>query len=145
MANQGADSPVFDLSGALDDLFDFEREIDALTGVSVPRAADAMASAFEAAGDRIEKALSGAARSGKLDFETLVGGILSDLARLASQGLLDQVSGGRASGSGGSSQGQAVSVSLNLAAGQDARSITAAQGQIASAIARAVQSGGRWS
>jgi hypothetical protein len=143
MVNENSGGQSFDLSGALDDLFDFEREMDVFTGVSIPRAADQMASAFEMAGDRIEQALGRAARSGKLDFEALVTGLLTDLARFGTQGILDQVLAGR--GAGASQQAQPVSITMNLASGQDARSLSAAQGQIASVIAQAVQSGRRWS
>ncbi|WP_291844067.1 phage tail tape measure C-terminal domain-containing protein [Maricaulis sp.] len=65
------------------------------------RAAEALETAFERAGSRIEQALGRAARSGEADFSRMTEAILADLARLAAQqvierplaGLIDRVLG----------------------------------------------------
>lgn len=49
-----------------------------------------------------------------------------------------------ASGARQSGGGQGIAITVNVAAGADAASILAAEGQIAAALARAVQAGGRY-
>ena len=133
---------VFDLSGALDDLFEFETTLKAVSDVEVPHAADAMALAFEDAGDRIEQALTRAARTGEVNFENLVSSILADLARLAANAVLDQVF---LQARGGVAQAAPVAINVTMPEGSDAASLISAQGQIASALGQAIASGSRWS
>ena len=131
----------FDLSGAFDELFDFEREMEMLSDVIVPRSADAMADAFEQAGERIEQALSRAAKTGEVNFEGLISSVLSDLARLGVGSVLDQVIGGIAGGA----SAPPVSVNITMPEGADVDTIFAAQGQIASSLSQLMASGARWS
>ena len=131
----------FDLSGAFDDLFDLEREMQNLTDVIVPKSADTMAEAFEQAGERIEAALAQAARTGEINFEGLITSVLSDLARLGVGAVLDQVIGGVAGVSGA----PPVSVNISMPEGADVDSIFAAQGQIASSLSQLLASGAHWS
>ncbi len=51
---------------------------------------EALAAAFEAAGQRIEAALAGAAHSGEADFRRMAEAILRDLARIAAEAILLQ-------------------------------------------------------
>lgn len=141
MTNDTGQAEAFDLSSAFESVFDFEKELENLSGVTVPRTADAMAEAFEQAGGRIEDALSRAARTGQVDFENLVTSILADLARIAANAVFDQVAGGLFGGG----QSAPVSVNITMPEGADAGSIISAQGQIAAALGQAVLSGGRWS
>lgn len=141
MAND-RDEGGFDLSGTFDQLLEFETRLDDITGITMPQMADAMAGAFEAAGERIETALSRAARTGQLDFEQMVTGILAELARLAAHAVFDQFT---SAFSGGAPQNPPVSFNITLPEGGDAGSLLAAQGQIASVLGQAVLSGGRWS
>lgn len=142
MANDRETGTVFDVSGAFDSLFDLERELEGFSSLTVPRAADAMAVTFEDAGDRIERALTRAAKSGELDFENLVTSILSDLARIAAGAVMDQMFSGAF---GGASQAPPVSINIAMPEGSDAGSLLSAQGQIAAALGQAVLAGGRWS
>lgn len=135
------DTQVFDLSGAFDDLFDLEREMETLSGVTVPRNAEAMADTFEAAGLRIEEALSRAARTGEINFENLISSVLADLARLGVGAVLDQVIGSI----GGASGVPPVSVNITMPEGATSDGIFAAQGQIAAAVSQVIASGARWS
>lgn len=132
----------FDLSTAFDDIFEFERELDALTGLAVPKAAEAMADAFETASDRIERALSRAAKTGEINFEAMVTNILADLARIAAGAVIEQAISGAFGGGAGTAP---VSINIAMPEGSDAGSIVSAQGQIAAALGQAVLSGGRWS
>ena len=132
----------FDLSSAFDDMFSFERDLDDLADIAVPRAADAMAEAFEQAGERIEDALERAARTGEVSFENLIATIASDLARLGAGAVIDQI----VTGIGGAiGAGPPVSINVTMPEGADAGSLISAQGQIASALSQAVLSGARWS
>ncbi|WP_323762935.1 phage tail tape measure C-terminal domain-containing protein [Maricaulis sp.] len=54
------------------------------------RAAEALETAFERAGSRIEQALGRAARSGEADFSRMTEAILADLARLATQQVIER-------------------------------------------------------
>ena len=137
-----ADDPeVFDLSRAFDDLFDLEREMETFSGVTVPRNAEAMADAFEAAGLRIEEALSKAARTGEINFENLISSVLADLARLGVGAVLDQMIGSI----GGGVSAPPVSVNINVPEGATSDGIFAAQGQIAAAVSQVIASGARGS
>ncbi len=141
MTDDGSDD-MFDLSSALEQALAFEDQMADLSGIAVPRAAEAMADAFEAAGTRIEAALSRAAKSGQFDFEQMVSSILGELARLAANAMFDQLTSGIA---GMGAQQPPVSINLSVPEGADAGSILAAQGQIASALGQAVLAGGRFS
>lgn len=133
---------VFDLSEAMDGLNDFEASLKAVSDVEIPRAADAMAVAFEDAGERIEQALSRAARTGELNFENLVSSILADLARLAANAVLDQVF---SHAMNGVVQAAPLAINVTMPEGSDPSGIASAQGQIASALGQAIASGARWS
>lgn len=135
------ENEVFDLSSTFEDLFDLEREMETLSGVTVPRTADAMADAFEAAGLRIEEALSRAAKTGEINFENLISSVLADLARLGVGAVLDQVIGSI----GGGVSAPPVAVNITMPEGSSADSIFAAQGQIAAAVSQVIASGARWS
>lgn len=112
--------------------------------------AELAARAFERAGERIEKALIKAARTGELSFSDMAESILRDLAKIAAQQLitnpLEQVISGI--GGGGQGGGAPVNITMNLSGVSDAaglqRSVTQSQGQIASALARAVNDGSRF-
>lgn len=112
--------------------------------------AELAARAFERAGERIEKALIKAARTGELSFSDMAESILRDLAKIAAQQLitnpLEQVISGI--GGGGQGGGAPVNITMNLSGVSDAaslqRSVTQSQGQIASALARAVSDGSRF-
>ncbi len=99
-------------------------------------AARLLEEAFADAGGRIEQALAQAARSGELDFRRMAEAIVRDLARIAAQ----SVFGG--SGNGGAS---AININVGGAAPDAARSLLAGQGAIAAALARAAAAGGRFS
>lgn len=142
MADRDQTSAAFDLSGAFDDVFDFEQELDLLASVTVPRTADAMAEAFEAASERIESAISRATRTGQIDFENLITAMLADLARLGANAVLDQVFSGL---TGVVGQAAPIAVHVNVPQGSDGASLVSAQGQIAAALSQAVLSGGRFS
>ncbi len=135
-------SASFDLSGAFEDLFDFERELEGFARLTAPKLADDFAGSFEAAGERIEQALVRAAKTGEVNFDALISGVLADMARIGAGAVLDQVFTGLGGLGGGMPP---VSVNLTMPEGSDVSSIMAAQGQIASAIGQAVMAGGRWS
>jgi len=88
-------------------------------------AAEDIAKAFEMAGDRISLALERAARSGEFSFNSLAESVTRDLARLAITELL-------------------VNVNMSVSGVSDAQSFTKSQGQISSALARAVSEGQRY-
>lgn len=133
---------VFDLSAAFDDVLSLEEGMQTLANVTVPQSADAMALAFEDAGQRIEAALMRAARTGEINFEGMITSILADLARIGVGAALDQVIGAVGQSMGG---GAPVSINIAVPEGATADSVFAAQGQIASVLGQAVQSGARWS
>jgi len=110
-------------------------------------AADAAARAFELAGERIERALIKAAKTGELSFKDMAESILRDLAKLAVQELitspLETVLGGlgQTSGGGGKSSGSPLNITFNMSGVSDAQSFGKSQGQISAALARAVSDG----
>ena len=111
-------------------------------------AAEDIAKAFEIAGDRISLALERAARSGEFSFNSLAESVTRDLARLAitelfTNPLQDAISGfGKAVA--GSVGKPSVNVNMNVSGVSDAQSFTKSQGQISSALARAVTDGQRY-
>lgn len=98
-------------------------------------AARALEEAFAAAGARIETSLETAARTGKLNFESMTEAILRDLARIAAQSVLGGLGGGG---------GQTVNLNISQPAGGDARSLLANRGAIQAGLARIVGQGGRF-
>jgi phage-related minor tail protein len=137
------------------------------------RAADELGVSFERAGERISRALAGAATGGEAAFKRLVKVILEELAKIAIQQIFSQKgssnsffgakAGGGAVNVGGAylvgergpemfvprqagdivQPAGAVAVHFHLSAGADASAIARHQGQIAAAIARAVAYGRR--
>lgn len=111
-------------------------------------AADDVAKAFELAGERISTALERAAVSGELSFNSLAQSVTRDLARLAVTELftvpLQDAIGGLGKAITGQSSKPSVNVNMNISGASDAQSFTKSQGQISSAIARAVADGQRY-
>ena len=102
-------------------------------------AAEALGSAFDQAGARIEQALGQAARTGELDFSRMAESILRDFARIAAEALVSGVFGGGQNGGG-----QTVNMNFNMGAGANAGSVMASRGTIATALARTASAGGRF-
>ncbi|MDB2438390.1 hypothetical protein N9W89_06710 [Hellea sp.] len=111
-------------------------------------AADDVAKAFEFAGERISLALERAAKSGELSFSSLAESVARDLARLAITelftGPLQQAIGGLGKVITGANSKPAVTVNMSVSGLTDAQSFTKSQGQISSAVARAVADGQRY-
>ena len=97
------------------------------------QAADALAAAFGAAGDRISLSLGEAAKSGELDFRKMAEAILRDLARVAAEALILK-----------QAPGNSMSANFNFAPGADERGALAQSSAIAALLARMVQGGGRF-
>jgi hypothetical protein len=121
---------------------EFEQRMDeaglALTALADgpgAQAAQALESAFENAGQRIEETLARAARSGELDFQRMAESILRDLARIAAEAVF---------AGGGGSGAPTINLNMTQAGGGEARGIIASQGAISAALARAAASGGRF-
>lgn len=117
--------------------------------------AENVARAFELAGDRISGALTRAARTGELSFNSLAESVARDLARLAVDqfitgpleqlvggigGALSGALGGAIGGSGGGGAKPSVTVNMNVS-GAASSGFRASQGQMASKLAQAVQRG----
>ena len=113
-------------------------------------AAELAARAFEQAGERIEKALIKAARTGELSFSDMAESILRDLAKIAAQQLITNPLEQLISGIGGgvTTPSNAVNITMNVSGVSDGagltRSLSQSQGQISSALARAVSDGTRF-
>lgn len=137
------------------------------------QAADEVGQAFDAAGERIARALGRAAASGEASFKRMAKVILEELAKLALDRIFSESAskhpffGARAAGgpvaAGGAylvgergpelfvpresgaigAMGGAVNVHFHLSGGADANAIARHQGQIAAAVARAVAYGRR--
>jgi len=111
-------------------------------------AADDIAKAFELAGDRITHALERAARSGEFSFNALAESVTRDLARLAITELFTNPLQDALSGLGkavtGSLSKPSVNVNMTVSGVSDAQSFTKSQGQISTALARAVADGQRY-
>ena len=99
-------------------------------------AARALERAFGQAGERIEQALSQAARSGELNFRSMTEALLADLARIAAEAVIAQTGLARV--------GQTVNLNMSVGPGADAQSIVGATGAIATSIAAAAARGGRY-
>lgn len=121
---------------------EFERELgaagDALRALSEGpgrEAAEALGSAFDGAGQRIEAALSQAARTGELDFRQMADGILRELARVAAEAVILRGQGG----------GGGVNATFNFAPGADEGAVAGNAAGVSALLARMVQAGGRFS
>lgn len=99
-------------------------------------AADALSAAFDGAGERIEVALSQAARTGELDFKRMADGILKEMARVAAEAVI--LGGARGAGGGG------VNATFNFASGADESAMTGSAAGVTALLARMVQAGGRF-
>lgn len=120
---------------------EFEQELsaagDALRALSDGpgrEAAEALGAAFDGAGQRIEAALSQAARTGELDFRRMADGILRELARVAAEAVILRGQGG----------GGGVNATFNFAPGAEESAAGSAAG-VSALLARMVQAGGRFS
>ncbi len=118
----------------------FEQELsaagDALRALSEGpgrEAAEALGSAFDGAGQRIEAALSQAARTGELDFQRMADGILRELARVAAEAVILR-------GLGGGD----VNATFNFAQGTDDGGAAGSAAGVGAVLARLVQAGGRF-
>lgn len=134
---------------------ELDNAVDALenfaTGSALD-AADGLARAFELTGDRISTALEGAARRGEFSFNTLANSIAQDLGRLAVDqlitgpltDLLGGALGGISDGQSGGGATRNTTVNLNVSGVNNSQGLSQSQGQISSAVARAVASGQRY-
>lgn len=120
---------------------EFETNLDAagdalrqLSDGPARQAADALSTAFDGAGQRIEASLNRAARSGELDFRRMADGILRDLARVAAEAVILRGQGG----------GGGVNATFNFAPGTDERAMSGQAAGLTALIARMVQAGGRF-
>ncbi len=109
------------------------RALDTLANGPAKQAADALAAAFDVAGERISFSLGTAARSGELDFRKMAESMLRDLARVAAEALILR-----------NSAGPSVSASFNFAPGTDERAALGQSGAVTALLARLVQGGGRF-
>jgi len=107
-------------------------------------AAEETARAFELAGERIASALDKAAKSGELSFNALAESVTRDLARLAINELLIGPLQGAVNSIGKPLSGKPLTVNMNINGTTDAQSFKRSQGQISSALARAVASGQKY-
>jgi len=114
--------------------------------------AEAVAQAFELAGERISTALDRAAKSGEFSFNSLAESITRDLAKLAITELftnpLQQAISGLGSSIGQSLSGggskPAVNVNMTVSGVSSPDSFKRSQGQISASLARAVADGQRF-
>lgn len=117
-----------------------ERDLQNTQSVS-PQDADDLATAFEAAGERIAASLEGAARRGELSFNDMAESILRDLARLAITEAADGLFGGLLGGANTSGGRGSQTINVNVSGASDASSFRKSSGQIGAFLARAVRSG----
>ena len=122
--------------------------LDDFTNTGAQKAADAAARAFEIAGERIERSLIKAARTGELSFSDMAESILKDLAKLAVTELitnpLQTVIGGAIGAQTSGRAGAPTNITLNISGVSDAAGFSKSQGQISAALARAVSDGQRF-
>ena len=127
---------------------DAAKALDNFANGPAIEAADDVAKAFEFAGERISLALERAARSGEFSFNSLAESISRDLARIAINELftapLEQVIGGIGKAITGAAAKPSVNVNMSVSGVTDAQGFVKSQGQISSAIARAVADGQRY-
>ena len=127
---------------------DAAKALDNFANGPAIEAADDVAKAFEFAGERISFALERAARSGEFSFNSLAESISRDLARIAINELftapLEQVIGGIGKAITGAAAKPSINVNMSVSGVTDAQSFAKSQGQISSAIARAVADGQRY-
>lgn len=119
------------------------------------RAADSVGLSFERAGQRIARALGGAAVDGEASFKRLAKVVMEELAKIALNQVLGGKSAGGVSGDGKSAAFNAlaaplsdaasgqVAVHFHLSGGGDVNAVAKHQGQIAATVARAVAYGRR--
>ncbi len=127
---------------------DAQQAADALEGFAngpARDAADALAEAFEQAGNRIAGSLERAAQSGELSFNGLAESVLSDLARIAVNELITAPLQGAVSALTstitGSVSGKSAPVTVNLSLPPTSGKTTAppaSSAQIASQVAQVV-------
>ncbi|MEQ8556736.1 MAG: phage tail tape measure C-terminal domain-containing protein [Henriciella sp.] len=96
-------------------------------------AAEALEQAFGQAGERIEGALSRAAKSGELDFRAMAQSVLADLARIAAEATLARTGAGRA-----------MTVNVAMHGHADTSSGVGTRAELSKAVAQAVAKGGRF-
>lgn len=96
-------------------------------------AAEALEQAFGQAGERIEGALSRAAKSGELDFRTMAQSVLADLARIAAEAALARTGAG-----------QALTVNVAMHGHADTSSGVGTRAELSKVVAQAVAKGGRF-
>lgn len=122
--------------------------IAALDSAPAVQQAEAMASAFEQAGERIANSLETAAQRGELSFSGMAGSVLNDLARLAVSelieaplnSLVDGLTNGLSQAIGGGG-GKGLTVNMTVNGATDAQSFARSEGQVAAGLARAVSVG----
>lgn len=161
------------LSGFESELASASATLQAFARGPAQRAADDISASFERAGERIARALSGAAMGGENAFKRMAKVVLEELAKIALQRLFTQGDGkqsffGAKAGGGAVNVGgaylvgergpelfvprqageitsaQSGAVSVHFhISGGDASTIARHQGQIAAAVARAVAYGRR--
>lgn len=108
------------------------------------RAANDVSAAFERAGERIARAMGGAAITGETAFRRMAKTILEEFARLALDRLLSAGGGSSArSAEAFAAASNPVTVNIIVGSGGDPNAVMRHQGQIAAAIARAVAYGSR--
>ena len=118
--------------------------LDRFDTTDAVQGAEALAEAFEVAGDSIARSLERAAERGELSIYDMVEALLKDLARLAIteliegpiQSVVDSVVRGVGGGSGAS-----TTITMNLSGVTDAQGFRRSEGQIGASLARAVSSG----
>lgn len=118
--------------------------VAALDSAPAVQNADAIATAFEAAGARIATSLEDATRRGELSFDSLAESVLKDLTRLAVgefietplNALIDRLAASQPGQSGG-----ATTVNLYISGASDPGGFRRSEGQIAATLARAVATG----
>jgi len=139
----------------MDDLETSANALETFANSGGVEGAENVARAFELAGDRISGALTRAARTGELSFNSLAESVARDLARLAVDqfitgpleqlvggigGALSGALGGAVGGGGGANAKPSVTVNMNVASSATA-GFKNSQGQMASKLAKAVQRG----
>lgn len=111
-------------------------------------AADEMAQAFEAAGDRIASALQRAAQAGEFSFSQMAESVARDLARLAVEelvtapleGLINSVSSSLTAQTTGT-QKPSVNVTMNVSGVSNPADFKKSDSQLAAGLSRAISQG----
>jgi ribose 5-phosphate isomerase RpiB len=121
------------MTNGMTDLSEAARALEALANGPASAAADALATAFDAAGERISASLGEAARSGELDFKRMADAVLREIARVAAEAVVSR-----------GQTGSGLSAHFNFTPGTDERAALAQGGALAALLARLVQGGGRF-